>query len=96
MGNIPRLHEGQDMIPMLGITKHHHLLSTKTIHPEIRSSKVISEKHTLFSTIIVGRICDMGMCARQMARDIRAKNMQVLDQIVTQLVGLKMIQLFPR
>ncbi len=31
-----------------------------------------------------------------MTRDVQAKNMQVLDQIVTQLVGLKMIQLFPR
>jgi hypothetical protein len=95
MGNILRLHEGQNMISMLVIT-HHHFLSTKTIHPEIRSSKVISEKQTLFSTIIVGRICDVRMCAGQIAREIRAKNMQVLDQIVTQLVWLKMIQLFPR
>ena len=81
---------------VIGITKHHHLFSTKTIHPEIRSSKVISEKQTLFSTIIVGRICDVRMCGREMIRDVRAKNMQVFDQIVTQLVGLKMIQLFPR
>ena len=36
------------------------------------------------------------MCARKMARDVRAKNLQVLDHIMTQLVGLKMIQLFPR
>jgi hypothetical protein len=57
MGNIPRLDEGQDMIPMLGIIKHHHLLSTKTKHPEIRSSKVISEKHTFFRTIIMSRRC---------------------------------------
>ena len=42
----------------------------------------MSEKHTLFSTIIVGRICDMSMCVRQMAREIRAKNMQVLHVYV--------------
>jgi hypothetical protein len=95
MGNITRLHEGQDMIPMLGITKHHHLLSTKTIHPEVRSSKVISEKHTLFSTIIMSRICYMRMLARQVARDIRAKNMQIFDQVVTHLVRLEAVQLFP-
>ena len=66
------------MVPILGITKHHHLFSTKTIHPEIRSSKVITEKHTLFGTMIVSRICYVRMFARQMTRDIRAKNMQVL------------------
>jgi hypothetical protein len=85
------------MIPMRGITKHHDLASMKAIHPEVRRSNIVTEKDTFsVSTIIVGRICDVRMCARQMARDVRAKNMQVLDQIVTQLVGLKMIQLFPR
>ena len=96
MGNIPRLHEGQDMIPMLGVTKHHYLLSTKTIHPEVRRSKVIAEKHTLFSTIIMSRICYMRMFARQVARDIRAKNMQIFHQVVTHLVRLEAVQLFPR
>ena len=73
--------------------KHHDLVGTKVIHPAVRRSKVVTEKDALFSTNIVGRICDVRMCAR---RDVRAKNMQVLDQIVTQLVGLKMIQLFDK
>jgi hypothetical protein len=83
------------MIPMIGITKHHHLLSTKTIHPEIRSSKVISEKHTFFRTIIMSCICYMRMFTKQVARDIRAKDMQIFYQIVTHLVRLKTVQLFP-
>ena len=57
--------------------------------------QVVTEKDALFNTIIVGRIGDVRMCTRQMTRDVRTKNMEVLDQIVTQLVGLKMIQLFP-
>ena len=76
--------------------KHHDLVGTKVIHPAVSRSKVVTEKDALFSTIIVGRICDVRMCARQVDRDVRAKNMQVLDQIVTQLVGLKMIQLFDK
>ena len=78
---------------MLGITKHHDLASTKAIHPEVRRSKIVTEKDALFNKIIVGRICNVRMFARQMTRDVRAKNMQVLNQIVTQLVGLKMIQI---
>ena len=96
MGNIPSLHEGQDMMPMIGITNHHDLVSTKAIHPEVSRSQVVTEKDSFFIKIIVGRICDVWMCSRQMTCDIRSKNMQVLDQIVTQLVGLKMIQFFSR
>ncbi len=93
-GTSPGCMKGKNVIPMLGITKFHHLLSTKTIHPEIRSSKVISEKHIFFSTIIMSRICYMRMFTRQVARDIRAKDMQIFYQIVTHLVRLKTVQLF--
>ena len=48
MGNIPRLHERQDVIPTHGITEHHDLIGTKAIHPEGRVSKVVTEKHILF------------------------------------------------
>ncbi len=58
-------------------------LAKKAIHPEVRGSKVVIEKHTLFSTIIMSRIYHMRMLPRQVARDIRAKDMQILDQIVT-------------
>jgi hypothetical protein len=40
-------------MPMLGITKHHDLASPKAIHPEVRHSKVVTEKDDFFSTIIV-------------------------------------------
>jgi hypothetical protein len=63
------------------------------MHPEIRSSKVITEKHTLFITTIVSRIYCEKMFTRQVSRDIRTKNMKNLDQIVTQFMGLKMIEL---
>ena len=56
MGNIPRLHEGQDRMPMIGITKHHDLVITKTIHPEVSRSQVVTEKDVFFIKIIVGRI----------------------------------------
>ena len=56
MGNIPRLHEKQDMMPMIGINKHRDLVGTKAIHPKVRCSKVVTKNDTLFSTIIVGRI----------------------------------------
>ncbi len=44
LGTSKRLHRGAGVF--CDVTKHHHLLSTKTIHPEVRRSKVISEKHT--------------------------------------------------
>jgi hypothetical protein len=38
----------------------------------------------------------MRMFARQVARDILAENMQILHQVVTHLVRLETVQLFPR
>jgi hypothetical protein len=64
------------------------------IHPEI-SSKVITKKHTFFRKIIMSRICYMRMFARQMTRDVRGKDMQIFYQIVTHLVRMKAVQLFP-
>jgi hypothetical protein len=64
---------------MLGITEHHDLLSTKAIHPEVRGSKVVTKKHTLLSQSYLSRE-DVPW---QVAHDIRAKDMQILDQVVT-------------
>jgi hypothetical protein len=63
---------------------YHDLLGKNAIHPEVRGSKVVTEKHTLFSTIIMSRIYHGRMLLRKVTRDIRAKDTQILAKLCHQ------------
>ncbi len=93
--DILRTEERQNVVEMAGIAETYHFLQLERVHPEHGGAEVVAKPHAFKSSVVQRLIFHQRMCARQVACDVRAKQVQVACLIVAERMRPMRIQFVP-